>query len=42
MVMSMDPTLCLGVAFDNFDRSVETSSGKNCQWNCIPGCISQR
>ena len=27
--MSMDPTLCLGVAFDNFDHYVETSSGKN-------------
>ena len=27
--MSMDPILCLGVAFDNFDRYVETSCGKN-------------
>ena len=27
--MSLSPTLCTGVAFDNFDRFVETLSGKD-------------
>ena len=27
--MKISPNLCTGLAFDNFDRSVETSSGKD-------------
>ena len=33
--MKQSPNLCTGLAFDNFDRFVETSSGKDSQRYCL-------